>query len=74
MSAVVVHKSSQLIATHSLSWKGYKNFKLFKILVATRRVKVGVAWAEHNSDLVAFHTELVVNVMGCRAFLETCKI
>ena len=65
MSVVVIHKSSQFVATRSLSWKGYENFKRFKILVATHRLKVGGAWAGHGrsitrTDLVAYRTELVV--------------
>ena len=50
MSAVVVHKSSQVVATSSMSRKFYKDFKRFRILVATRgRPKVDGAWTEHNS-------------------------
>ena len=33
MPAVVVQKSSKHVATRSMSWKGYENFKRVKILV-----------------------------------------
>ena len=36
MSVVVVQKSSQLVATYVMLWKGFRDFKWFKILVATR--------------------------------------
>ena len=64
MSAVVVQKSSQLVATLSMSWKSYENFKQFKILVASGSNSY-LKWAGHGrsitrTDLVACRTELVV--------------
>ena len=72
MSAGVVHKSSKLVATRSLSLKGYENFKGFKILVATCRFKLGGAWVGINrTDLVTYHTELVVMSLNV---VHSCKL
>ena len=52
---------TEVFPTRSMSWKGYENFKRFKILVASRLLK----WAGHGqsitrTDLVAYRTELLV--------------
>ena len=71
MSAFVVQNSSQLVATRSMSWKGYGNFKRFKILVASR--SKGHGWSITRTDLVACRTKLVVmswDVMHSRRLVK----
>ena len=82
MSVVAVHKSSQLVTNCSLSWKGYKSFKRFKILVATHSNSPSKSgwgmggWSITHTDLVAHHTKLVVmswDVMGCCVLSASCQ-
>ena len=63
MSVVVIHKSSQIVATCSLSRKGYKNFKWFKILVTTHRNSLSKNGRSiTRTDLLAYRTELLMSL------------
>ena len=64
MSAVVVQKSSHLVATRSMSWKGYENFKRLKL--TSRRLKVGGAWAElYNISTIETGRVVTDNTFCC---------
>ena len=61
MSSVVVHNSSHIAITRSLSRSTYENFKLLKNITTTLRLK----WVEpksyrSRSALVDCHTDLVL--------------